>query len=68
MADYLIHILWCVYKPDDFDKLVKEMGMEMRAHAYDRVKGDEELAAEEKALLEELEVLELLQLVSMLSW
>ena len=40
----------------------------MRAHASDRVKGVEELAAEEKALLEELEVLELLQLVSMLSW
>lgn len=43
------------------------MGMEMRAQASDRVKGVEELAAEEKALLEELEVLELLQPVSMLS-
>jgi hypothetical protein len=35
------------------------MGMEMRAHASDRIKGDEELAEEEKARLEELEVLEL---------
>ena len=31
----------------------------MRAHASDRVKGDEELAEEEKARLEELEVFEL---------
>lgn len=42
-------------KPDDFDKLVKEMGMEMRAHASDRLKTDEELVKEEKARLEELE-------------
>lgn len=42
-------------KPDEFDKLVKEMGMEMRAHASDRLKTDEEIAEEEKARLEELE-------------
>eukprot|EP00250_Pteridium_aquilinum_P014439 c21988_g1_i1 orf=84-2915(+) len=42
-------------KADDFDKLVKEMGMEMRAHASDRLKTDEEIAEEEKARLEELE-------------
>jgi hypothetical protein len=32
------------------------MGMEIRAHASDRIKGEEELAEEEKARLEELEV------------
>lgn len=42
-------------KADDFDKLVKEMGMEMRAHASDRLKTDEEIAEEERAQLEELE-------------
>ncbi|KAI5056535.1 hypothetical protein GOP47_0028353 [Adiantum capillus-veneris] len=42
-------------KADDFDKLVKEMGMEMRAHASDRLKTDEEIAGEERAQLEELE-------------
>ncbi|KAH7291504.1 hypothetical protein KP509_29G019800 [Ceratopteris richardii] len=42
-------------KVDDFDKLVKEMGMEMKAHASDRLKTDEEIAEEERAQLEELE-------------
>ncbi|MCO5559962.1 hypothetical protein L7F22_013566 [Adiantum nelumboides] len=42
-------------KADGFDKLVKEMGMEMRAHASDRLKTDEEIAEEERAQLEELE-------------
>ncbi|MCO5548652.1 hypothetical protein L7F22_002111 [Adiantum nelumboides] len=42
-------------KADDFDKLVKEMGMEMRAHASDRLKTDEEIAEEQRAQLEELE-------------
>eukprot|EP00249_Psilotum_nudum_P014714 c24961_g1_i1 orf=114-2843(+) len=42
-------------KPDDYDKLVKGMVMEYRAHASDRLKTAEEIAQEEKTHLEELE-------------
>jgi hypothetical protein len=43
-------------KPDEYDKLVKEMGFEIRGHASDRSKTAEELAKEERTRLEELEV------------
>ncbi|KAG4981676.1 hypothetical protein JHK87_026425 [Glycine soja] len=42
-------------KPDDYDKLVKQMGLEMRARPSDRTKTPEEIAQEEKERLEELE-------------
>ncbi|KAG0589628.1 hypothetical protein KC19_1G034800 [Ceratodon purpureus] len=42
-------------KPDEYDKLVKEMGFEIRGHASDRSKTAEELAKEERTRLEELE-------------
>ncbi|KHM99344.1 Nucleolar protein 14 [Glycine soja] len=43
-------------KPDDYDKLVKQMGLEMRARPSDRTKTPEEIAQEEKERLEQLEV------------
>lgn len=43
-------------KPDDFDKLLKEMLFETRGHASDRLKTAEEIAKEERTRLEELEV------------
>lgn len=50
----------CVFvlqeKPDEYDKLVKEMGFEIRGRATDRSKTAEELAKEELTRLEELEV------------
>ncbi|KAF1866613.1 hypothetical protein Lal_00017997 [Lupinus albus] len=42
-------------KPDDYDKLVKQMGLEMRARPSDRTKTPEEIAHEERERLEELE-------------
>ncbi|KAJ7541990.1 hypothetical protein O6H91_10G084500 [Diphasiastrum complanatum] len=42
-------------KPDDYDKLMKEMIFDMRAHASDRLKTSEELVKEERERLEELE-------------
>ncbi|XP_042379538.1 nucleolar protein 14-like [Zingiber officinale] len=42
-------------KPDEYDKLVKELGSDRRAHASDRTKTPEEIAQEEKERLEELE-------------
>ncbi|KAL2326728.1 hypothetical protein Fmac_025786 [Flemingia macrophylla] len=42
-------------KPDDYDKLVKQMGLEMRARPSDRTKTPEEIAHEEKERLEKLE-------------
>uniref|UniRef100_A0A0R0F3T1 Nucleolar protein 14 n=1 Tax=Glycine max TaxID=3847 RepID=A0A0R0F3T1_SOYBN len=42
-------------KPDDYDKLVKQMGLEMRARPSDRTKTPEEIAQEEKEGLEQLE-------------
>ncbi|ESW17858.1 hypothetical protein PHAVU_007G274500 [Phaseolus vulgaris] len=42
-------------KPDDYDKLVKQMGLEMRARPSDRTKTPEEIAQEEKERLEQLE-------------
>ncbi|XP_019443703.1 PREDICTED: nucleolar protein 14 [Lupinus angustifolius] len=42
-------------KPDDYDKLVKQMGLEMRARPSDRTKTPEEIAQEERERLEELE-------------
>lgn len=47
-------------KPDEYDKLVKEMGFEIRGHASDRSKTAEELAKEERTRLEELEVISFL--------
>ncbi|CAL9761726.1 unnamed protein product [Musa acuminata subsp. burmannicoides] len=41
--------------PDAYDKLVKELGSDRRAHASDRTKTPEEIAQEEKERLEELE-------------
>lgn len=46
-------------KPDEYDKLVKEMGFEIRGHASDRSKTAEELAKEERERLEDLEVISL---------
>jgi nucleolar protein 14 len=42
-------------KPDDYDKLMKEMVFELRGHASDRSKSVEELDKEERTRLEELE-------------
>ncbi|TKY53739.1 Nucleolar protein 14 [Spatholobus suberectus] len=42
-------------KPDDYDKLVKQMGLEIRARPSDRTKTPEEIAQEEKERLEQLE-------------
>ncbi|XP_024521488.1 nucleolar protein 14-like [Selaginella moellendorffii] len=42
-------------KPDDYDKLMKEMAFEIRAQASERLKTSEEIAKEEKERLEELE-------------
>ncbi|XP_022951528.1 nucleolar protein 14 isoform X1 [Cucurbita moschata] len=42
-------------KPDAFDKLVKEMAMEIRARPSDRTKTPEEIAQEERERLEQLE-------------
>lgn len=47
-------------KPDEYDKLVKEMTFEIRGHASDRSKTAEELAKEDRTRLEELEVICLL--------
>ncbi|KAJ7943307.1 nucleolar protein 14 [Quillaja saponaria] len=43
-------------KPDYYDKLVKEMALEMRARPSDRTKTPEEIAQEERERLEQLEV------------
>ncbi|XP_057961275.1 uncharacterized protein LOC131153166 [Malania oleifera] len=42
-------------QPDSYDKLVKEMGLEMRARPSDRRKTHEEIAEEERERLERLE-------------
>ncbi|KAE8023109.1 hypothetical protein FH972_008853 [Carpinus fangiana] len=42
-------------QPDSYDKLVKEMGLEMRARPSDRTKTPEEIAQEERERLERLE-------------
>ncbi|KAL2609472.1 hypothetical protein R1flu_028045 [Riccia fluitans] len=42
-------------KPDDFDKIMKEMIFDRRGHATDRLKTDEEVLKEERERLEELE-------------
>ncbi|CAN6470713.1 unnamed protein product [Victoria cruziana] len=42
-------------RPDEYDKLVKEMVMDIRARPSDRTKTPEEIAQEERARLEELE-------------
>ncbi|KAF7124640.1 hypothetical protein RHSIM_Rhsim12G0073500 [Rhododendron simsii] len=42
-------------KPDSYDKLVKEMGLDMRAHPSERTKTPEEIAQDEKERLEQLE-------------
>ncbi len=41
---------------DDFEKVVRELAFEMRAHPTDRLKSPEEIARAEKQRLEELEV------------
>ncbi|RWW19558.1 hypothetical protein BHE74_00035261, partial [Ensete ventricosum] len=49
--------IYCFHQghPDAYDKLVKELGSDRRAHASDRTKTPEEIAQEEKERLEELE-------------
>jgi hypothetical protein len=47
---------WYQVKPDDYDKLMKEMVFELRGHASDRSKSVEELDKEERTRLEDLEV------------
>ncbi|XP_030449265.1 uncharacterized protein LOC115671769 isoform X1 [Syzygium oleosum] len=42
-------------KPDTYDKLVKEMSLDMRARPSDRTKTPEEIAQEERERLEQLE-------------
>lgn len=42
-------------KPDTYDKLVKEMVLDMRARPSDRIKTPEEIAQEERERLEQLE-------------
>ncbi|XP_053560171.1 nucleolar protein 14 [Bombina bombina] len=42
-------------KPDEYDKIVRELGFEMKAMPCDRMKSEEELAKEEKERLEKLE-------------
>ncbi|PIA43330.1 hypothetical protein AQUCO_01900002v1 [Aquilegia coerulea] len=42
-------------QPDDYDKLAKEMVLDMRARPSDRTKTPEEIAEEEKERLEQLE-------------
>ncbi|KAF4353548.1 hypothetical protein F8388_024353 [Cannabis sativa] len=42
-------------KPDIYDKMVKEMALEMRARPSDRTKTPEEIAQEERERLEQLE-------------
>ena len=41
---------------DDYDRSVRELQFERRGHAVDRMKTEEELAAEVKERLEKLEV------------
>lgn len=60
-SSYYKYILYLTFnfwqeKPDDYDKLVKQMGLEMRARPSDRTKTPEEIAQEEKERLEQLEV------------
>ncbi|KAE9449657.1 hypothetical protein C3L33_18443, partial [Rhododendron williamsianum] len=42
-------------KPDSYDKLVKEMGLDMRARLSERTKTPEEIVQDEKERLEQLE-------------
>lgn len=44
-------------QPDAYDRLVKEMVLDMRARPSDRIKTPEEIAQEERERLEQLEVL-----------
>jgi len=55
-TSYLLTFSLWQEKPDDYDKLVKQMGLEMRARPSDRTKTPEEIAQEEKERLEQLEV------------
>lgn len=41
--------------PDDYDRHVREMALDIKAHATDRLKTEEEVALEEKAALEKAE-------------
>ncbi|MEE6462634.1 hypothetical protein FKM82_001660 [Ascaphus truei] len=42
-------------KPDEYDKIVRELGFEMKAQPSDRMKSEQELAKEEQERLERLE-------------
>ncbi|OCT99271.1 nucleolar protein 14 isoform X2 [Xenopus laevis] len=42
-------------KPDHYDKIVRELGFEMKAQPTDRMKSEEELAKEEQERLQKLE-------------
>lgn len=52
----LIFSLFWQEQPDSYDKLVKEMALDMRARPSDRTKTAEEIAQEERERLERLEV------------
>lgn len=56
LAILSIKLLYLQDQPDSYDKLVKEMGLEMRARPSDRTKTPEEIAQEERERLERLEV------------
>lgn len=43
-------------QPDTYDKLVKEMVLDMRARPSERIRTPEEIAQEERERLEQLEV------------
>ncbi|XP_072262617.1 nucleolar protein 14 [Pyxicephalus adspersus] len=42
-------------KPDDYDKIVRELGFEMKAQPSDRMKSEQEIAREEQERLQKLE-------------
>ncbi|XP_077334004.1 nucleolar protein 14 [Lithobates pipiens] len=42
-------------KPDDYDKIVRELGFEMKAQPSDRMKSEEEIAKDEQERLQKLE-------------
>ncbi|XP_040191272.1 nucleolar protein 14 [Rana temporaria] len=42
-------------KPDDYDKIVRELGFEMKAQPSDRMKSEDEIAKEEQERLQKLE-------------
>lgn len=45
-----------ISQPDDYDKIVRELGFEMKAQPSDRMKSEDEIAKEEQERLQKLEV------------